>query len=53
LEKFIAPLRERRYELKKDMPKVLDILKKGGEKAKAIASKKMQEVREKIGVNVY
>lgn len=53
LEKFIAPMRERRKELQKDIPKVLDILKKGGEKAKAIASKKMQEVREKIGVNVY
>jgi len=53
LEKFIKPLRERRKEFTKDIPKALAILKAGGEKAKKIASAKMQEVREKIGVNVY
>ncbi|MES3031660.1 MAG: tryptophan--tRNA ligase [Patescibacteria group bacterium] len=53
LEKFIAPLRERRKEFEKDIPKALAILKAGGEKAKKIASAKMEEVREKIGVNVY
>ena len=53
LEKFIRPLREKRKEFAKDIPKALAILKEGGEKAKLIASKKMDEVREKIGVNVY
>ena len=53
LEKFIAPLREKRKEFAKDIPKALAILKEGGEKAKIIASKKMEEVREKIGVKVY
>jgi tryptophanyl-tRNA synthetase len=53
LEKFIAPLRERRKEFEKDLPKALAILKAGGEKAKKVAEAKMQEVREKIGVNVY
>ncbi len=53
LEKFIAPMRERRKEFEKDIPKVLEILKSGGEKAKKIAEAKMGEVREKIGVNVY
>lgn len=53
IEKFIAPLRERRKEFEKDIPKALAILKTGGEKTKKIASKKMEEVREKIGVNVY
>lgn len=53
LEKLIAPMRERRKEYEKDIPKALAILKAGGEKAKIIASKKMEEVREKIGVNVY
>ena len=53
LEKFIAPLREKRKEFTKDIPKALAILKEGSEKAKIIASKKMDEVREKIGVNVY
>ncbi len=53
LERFIAPLRERRKEFAKDIPKALEILKAGGEKAKKVASKKMDEVREKIGVKVY
>jgi tryptophanyl-tRNA synthetase len=53
LEKFIAPLREKRKEFAKDVPKALAILKAGGEKAKKIASKKMEEVREKIGVKIY
>ena len=53
LEKFIAPLREKRKEFAKDIPKVLEILKTGSEKAKKVASKKMEEVREKVGVKVY
>jgi len=53
LEKFIAPMRERRKELASDMPRVLKILKKGGEKANKIANAKMLEVREKIGVEIY
>jgi len=53
LEKFIAPIRERRKEFEKDIPGALAILKAGGERAKKIASKKMDEVREKIGVSVY
>jgi len=53
LEKFISPLRERRKEFEKDIPKALAILKEGGEKAKKVASIKMNEVREKIGVKIY
>ncbi len=52
LEKFIAPLRERRKEFEKDIPAALAILKKGGEKAKTIASAKMDEVRERVGVKL-
>ncbi len=53
IEKFIAPLREKRKEFEKDIPKALSILKDGGEKAKKIAGEKMKVVRERIGVNVY
>jgi len=53
IEKFIAPLREKRKEFEKDIPKALAILKAGSERAKKIAAKKMEEVREKIGVHVY
>jgi len=53
LEKFIAPLREKRKEFAKDISGALAILKEGSAKAKIIAAQKMAEVREKIGVNVY
>lgn len=53
IEKFTAPMRERRKELAKDIPGALAILKAGGEKAKAVAGAKMDEVREKIGVKIY
>lgn len=53
LEKFIAPLRARRKEFEKDIPGALAILKQGGERAKKVAAAKMQEVREKIGVEIY
>lgn len=52
LEKFIAPLREKRKELEKDIPKAFEILKNGSIKAKAVASKKMEEVKEKIGLKI-
>lgn len=49
---FIGPMRERRKEFENDIEKVKEILRKGGEKAKAVAGKKMEEVREAIGVNL-
>ena len=48
IESFIAPLRERRASISD--ADVKEVLKKGGEKAKALASKKMEAVRKKIGV---
>src|SRR3989338_6166920 len=53
IEKFVTPMREKRKKLEKDIPGALAILKEGAKKAKAIASKKMDEVRRKIGVSVY
>lgn len=53
LEKFIAPMREKRKVFEKNIPAALAILKAGGEKAKKIASAKMAEVRGKIGVDIY
>jgi len=49
---FIAPMRGRRKKLEKDIPGALAILKAGGEKAKAVASAKMDQVRNKIGVKI-
>lgn len=53
LEKFIAPMRNRRKEIEKDSSLAIEILKQGGIKAKSIANKKMEEIREKIGVKIY
>ncbi|MEK7106354.1 MAG: tryptophan--tRNA ligase [Patescibacteria group bacterium] len=52
LIKFITPMRERRDMYAKDLDKVKEILKKGGEKAREIAEKKMKIVRDNIGVNI-
>ena len=49
---FISPLREKRREFENDIPRVLEILKQGGIKAKNIAEAKMKEVREVIGVTL-
>lgn len=48
---FITPLRERREALAKNPAHVLDILKKGGEKARTRAEAKMKIVREKTGLS--
>ncbi len=53
IEKLVQPMREKRAYWEKHMDEALEILKKGGEKMKEKASKKMSEVREKLGVNVY
>lgn len=50
LELFLEPLREKRQEYVKNREFLLDIIKEGSEKAKSIASKTMEEVREKIRV---
>ena len=48
---FISPLREKRKEIVKDRPYVLKVIKEGGERAKEIADKKMEEIKRKIGVS--
>ncbi len=52
LEKFIAPMRERRRVLAADLPKALEILREGGIKAKAKAEAKMRLVKGNIGVDL-
>ncbi|MBU6390304.1 tryptophan--tRNA ligase [Patescibacteria group bacterium] len=52
ITEFIAPLRVRREALSKDRAAVLEILKTGGERARARAAEKMKIVREKIGVSI-
>lgn len=50
---FVKPIREKREMLAKDIDTVLDILKEGGAKARARAEKKMEDVRKRVGVDIY
>lgn len=53
IKTFVRPLREKRKDIASNVTAVLDVLKKGGEKAKTKASAKMEMVREKIGVKLH
>jgi tryptophanyl-tRNA synthetase len=50
IDAFIEPMRKRRQEIASDPAYIENVLKEGGEKARAVASKKMKIVRERIGV---
>ncbi|KKW11658.1 MAG: Tryptophan-tRNA ligase [Parcubacteria group bacterium GW2011_GWA2_49_9] len=53
IKTFIRPLREKRKSIAEDKEAVLKMLKEGGLRARAKASAKMEEVREKVGVKLY
>lgn len=50
LNKFLAPLRERRERVAADGARVTEILAEGAKRARKLASAKMEVVRERIGV---
>jgi tryptophanyl-tRNA synthetase len=50
IENVIAPMREKRNSISDEQVK--EVLKAGAEKAKAVASKKMEDVRQKVGVTI-
>ncbi|MDO8183792.1 MAG: tryptophan--tRNA ligase [bacterium] len=49
---FITPLREKRAKIAQNPNKVIEILRKGGEQAKAVAAAKMTKVKEKVGIDL-
>jgi tryptophanyl-tRNA synthetase len=53
LKALITPMRERRQALEEDKGAVLEVLKAGGKVARERAEKKMEEVREKVGLKLY
>jgi tryptophanyl-tRNA synthetase len=52
LKSFIKPLRDKRQALEEDKKAVLEVLKEGGKVAHERAEKKMEEVREKLGLSL-
>ena len=53
MQELLLPIRERRKELEKDTDAIFEILKKGTEKAKAVAHKKLVEMKTNMGINYF
>ena len=47
LEAFVEPIRDRRKEVEKDMERLIEVIKGGDQRARSIALKTIEEVREK------
>ncbi len=53
LEDRLAPIRERRARWEKDIPGVYEILRKGSEKACAVAAKTLHEMKDAMKINYF
>lgn len=53
LEEELAPIRERRKELEKDIPAIYDILKEGTKAAKEVAEQTLAEVKAAMKINYF
>ena len=53
LQAELEPIRNRRKEYQNDIPYVYEILKKGSEKAEAVAEKTLQEVKASMKINYF
>ena len=53
LQAELEPIRNRRKEYQKGIPYVYEILKKGSEKAEAVAEKTLQEVKASMKINYF
>lgn len=53
LQEELAPIRERRQEFEKRIPDVYKILQDGSNKARIIASNKMNEIKEAMKINYF
>ena len=53
LERELSPIRESRVEFAKDMGQVYDMLQKGSEKARQVASQTLSEVKSAMGINYF
>lgn len=53
LQAELEPIRNRRKEYQKDIPYVYEILRKGSEKAEAVAAQTLKEVKESMKINYF
>ncbi len=52
MNKYLAPMRERYEELIKNPDRLVEILRRGGERARQIAENKMRDIRARVGVSL-
>lgn len=53
LQEVLSPIRARRKEFEQDIPAVYEILKKGSEKAEAVAAQTLSEVKRAMKINYF
>jgi tryptophanyl-tRNA synthetase len=53
LQETLAPIRERREELAKDIPAIWEMLRKGSEEARAAAAQTLSEVKSAMKINYF
>lgn len=53
LEEELAPIRERRKQFEQNIPAVYDILKKGSEEARKVATATLEDVRRAMRINYF
>ena len=53
LEETLEPIRARRHELEQDIPAVYDILRRGSEKARAVAAQTLEECKNAMRINYF
>ena len=53
LQEELAPIRARRKEFEKDIPAIYEILKKGSEKAEAVAAQTLADVKRAMKINYF
>ena len=53
LNKFLAPMRERRHEFEQDIPEVYNMLRRGTEQAREVAAATMDEVRRAMRIDYF
>ena len=53
LNQHLEPMRQRRHEFEQDIPEIYNILKKGTEQAREVASRTMDEVRKAMRIDYF
>ena len=53
LQAELEPIRNRRKEFQKDIPAIYEILRKGSEKAEAVAAETLRDVKAAMKINYF